>query len=63
MLTIVILQVEVLCVLKEASRLNQDLLQNQVEDVKHKHREDRSECIYAHTCTCMYMYIILYDLL
>ena len=39
------MQVEVLCVLKEASRLNPDLLQTQIKDVKHKHREDRSDCL------------------
>lgn len=35
------LQNAILIVLKEASRLNSDLLRSQVEDVKHKHREDR----------------------
>ena len=39
------MQIEVLCVLKEASRLNPDLLQTQIKDVKHKHREDRSDCL------------------
>ena len=37
------LQDAILSVLKEASRLNPDLLRNKVEDVKHNHREDRSE--------------------
>ena len=34
-------QEAVLVVLKEASRLNPDLLRRQVEDVRHRHREDR----------------------
>ena len=61
--TVFILQGEVLCILKEASRLNPDLLQKQVEDVKHKHREDRSVCMhtrtYVHACIYMCPY---YDL-
>ena len=36
-----IYQEAVLGVLKEASHLNPDLLRRQLEDVRHKHREDR----------------------
>ncbi|CAI8001769.1 Dynein assembly factor 5, axonemal [Geodia barretti] len=41
-----LIQDAVLVVLKEASHLNPDLLRRQVEDVKQKHREQRS-CLYC----------------
>lgn len=49
------MQHAVLQVLKEASRLNPNVLLKQLEDVKHKHRTDRCDCTEMDTYTHLTM--------